>query len=87
MTNSQLKQARSLIFIFTRNLHACQINVILPKIVQFFKIVFGCYGNHFTKKCKSVTEEFGFLQFIADSRDTFGNVQKTHTCIKHFDNF
>ena len=30
---------------------SCMSNhVILPKIVQFFKILFGCYGNHFTKE-------------------------------------
>ena len=34
------------------------------------------------KKCKSFTEEFGCLQFIADSRDTFGNFLKAH-----FNNF
>ena len=36
-------------------------------------------------KCKSVSEESDCPQFIADSRDAFGNLQKAH--MKHFDNF
>ena len=37
----------------------------------------------FYQRNMSVTEESGCLQFIADSRDTFGNIQKAHTSVQN----
>ena len=57
---------------------------MLSEIVSSSKLCLVAMATILPKNCKSVTEEFGFLQFIADSQDTFGNVQKDSYMYKTF---
>ena len=61
-------------------MHVKSMYITLPEIVSSSKLCLVAMATILPKKCKSVSEEFGCLQFIADSLETFGNVQKAHTC-------
>ena len=61
-------------------MHVKLMYLTLSEIVSFSKLCLVAMATILPKKYKSVSEELGCVQFIADSLETFGNVQKAHTC-------